>query len=207
MHNAASLPGSKHEHSLSISPDALPPVWSTKQETDTCYNECARLLIETLAADIKNSNASRQSHSWSSLFGLFGSNSGRSKVPTLGILFGTHNWTSCRLVLDELLKRGLASVEGVTVEGEPIVKIGGEVTERLTMAQLYGMHDHLTNYLVERTRTSSPFVIKYVPYGSLKDVMPYLSRRAIENKSVLGEGAAIDERQRAWALIRGRVGF
>ncbi len=138
MHNAASLPGSKHEHSLSISPDALPPVWSTKQETDTCYNECARLLIETLATDIKISHAPRRSHSWSSLFGLFGSNSGRSTVPTLGILFGTHNWTSCKLVLDELLKRGLASVEDVTVEGEPVVRIGGEVTERLTMAQLYG---------------------------------------------------------------------
>lgn len=29
-------------------------------------------------------------------------------------------------------------------------------------------------------------------------VMPYLSRRAIENKSVLGDGQAAAERKRAW---------
>ena len=33
-----------------------------------------------------------------------------------------------------------------------------------------GMHDNLTNYLVDRTVSSSPFVIKYVPYGSLTEV-------------------------------------
>jgi hypothetical protein len=32
------------------------------------------------------------------------------------------------------------------------------------------MHDNLTNYLVDRTRSSTPFVIKYVPYGSLEEV-------------------------------------
>ena len=36
-------------------------------------------------------------------------------------------------------------------------------------------------------------------------VMPYLSRRAIENKSVLGGGAAAHERQRAGKEIRRRL--
>lgn len=67
------------------------------------------------------------------------------------------------------------------------------------------MHDNLTHYLADRTRSSTPFVIKYVPYGSLSEVMPYLSRRAVENKSVLSEGAAADERKRAWAEIRKRI--
>lgn len=35
--------------------------------------------------------------------------------------------------------------------------------------------------------------------------MPYLSRRAIENKSVLGEGKATYERQRAGKEIWGRI--
>jgi proline dehydrogenase len=35
--------------------------------------------------------------------------------------------------------------------------------------------------------------------------MPYLSRRAIENKSVLGGGAAQAERKRAWDLIWERI--
>ncbi len=33
-----------------------------------------------------------------------------------------------------------------------------------------GMHDNLTDYLVHRTKASLPFVIKYVPYGSLTEV-------------------------------------
>lgn len=40
---------------------------------------------------------------------------------------------------------------------------------RLT-TEAIGMHDNLTNYLVDRTRSSTPFVIKYVPYGSLSEV-------------------------------------
>ncbi|KAF9235879.1 FAD-linked oxidoreductase [Melanogaster broomeanus] len=37
---------------------------------------------------------------------------------------------------------------------------------------------------------------KYVPYGALLEVMPYLSRRAIENKSVLGDGHAVRGEER-----------
>lgn len=35
--------------------------------------------------------------------------------------------------------------------------------------------------------------------------MPYLSRRAIENKSVLGNGGAVEERRRAGQLIRKKL--
>ena len=35
--------------------------------------------------------------------------------------------------------------------------------------------------------------------------MPYLSRRAIENKSVLGNGAAAHERAQAWAGIKKKL--
>lgn len=33
-----------------------------------------------------------------------------------------------------------------------------------------GMCDALTNYIVDRTRSSSPLVLKYVPYGALVEV-------------------------------------
>jgi len=90
-------------------------------------------------------------------------------------------------------------------EGNDVIRIGTDVTERLAIGQLFGMSDALTNSLVDRTRSLSPFVIKYVPYGALKDVMPYLSRRAIENKSVLGGGAAAQERKLAGVAIRNRI--
>lgn len=35
--------------------------------------------------------------------------------------------------------------------------------------------------------------------------MPYLGRRAIENKSVLGTGSATNERRWAWAAIRKKL--
>ncbi|KAI0308759.1 FAD-linked oxidoreductase-like protein [Amylostereum chailletii] len=195
----------KHAPSLSISPDPLPPVWSSKAETDACYNACARVLVHAVAADVASSS------------------SVVPHVPTLGVLFGSHNWTSLRLILDELDKRGLAEKVG-EVGGESVLRLGDAVTDRITLAQLFGMSDALTNYLVDRTRSSSPFVIKYVPYGALEEVhrlfflrlnliaadrsrigsqvMPYLARRAIENKAVLGNGQASVERRQALAELR-----
>ena len=46
---------------------------------------------------------------------------------------------------------------------------------------------------------------RYLPYGALSEVLPYLGRRATENKAVLGQGGAEKERKRAWQLIRARV--
>ncbi|KAK0442123.1 FAD-linked oxidoreductase [Armillaria borealis] len=168
--------------SLSISSEPLPPVWAEKWETDECYNECAKMLIGELKEDL-----------------------GR-KAQMMGILFGTHNWTSCELILKELVATGLAKhVEG---EEEGVMSLSDEVTERLTIGQLFGgccMSDALTDYLVRRTRSSTPMIIKYVPYGALSEVMPYLSRRAIENKSVLGDGQASEERRRAGSQIWKRI--
>ena len=67
------------------------------------------------------------------------------------------------------------------------------------------MCDDLTDSIVARTISSSPIAIKYVPYGGLSEVLPYLSRRAIENKSVLNDGGAVRERKRAGEEIMKRV--
>lgn len=50
-------------------------------------------------------------------------------------------------------------------------------------SQLYGMSDHLTFNLAEAGIHAS----KFMPYGPVKDVMPYLMRRAQENTSVTGD--------------------
>ncbi|WP_313381613.1 proline dehydrogenase family protein [Proteiniphilum saccharofermentans] len=50
-------------------------------------------------------------------------------------------------------------------------------------SQLYGMSDHITYNLAEQGYN----VAKYVPYGAVKTMMPYLFRRAEENSAVKGQ--------------------
>lgn len=50
-------------------------------------------------------------------------------------------------------------------------------------SQLYGMSDDITFNLADMGFNAS----KYLPYGPLKEVIPYLMRRAIENSSVKGQ--------------------
>ena len=53
----------------------------------------------------------------------------------------------------------------------------------LNFCQLYGMSDHITfNIAIQGFN-----VAKYVPYGHVREVLPYLIRRAKENSSVSGE--------------------
>ena len=84
----------------------------------------------------------------------------------ISLFLGTHNESSSYLAMDLLEQKGID-------KGDPRVWFG----------QLYGMSDHITfNMAVEGYN-----VAKYIPFGPVKDVMPYLIRRAEENTSVAGQ--------------------
>ncbi len=53
----------------------------------------------------------------------------------------------------------------------------------INFCQLYGMSDHITFNLAKGGFNAA----KYVPYGAVKEVIPYLIRRANENTSMTGE--------------------
>lgn len=79
---------------------------------------------------------------------------------------GTHNEEST-LLLTELMNRKNIS----------------KSDERCYFSQLLGMSDHISFNLSYNNFK----VAKYVPYGPIKEVMPYLLRRADENTSVAGQ--------------------
>lgn len=84
----------------------------------------------------------------------------------MAIFAGTHNEESSFLLM-ELAKKHNISVND----------------KRMWFGQLYGMSDHISFNLAEEGYN----VAKYVPFGPVRDVMPYLIRRAEENTSVAGQ--------------------
>lgn len=87
-------------------------------------------------------------------------------VDRVGVMAGTHNEASCLLLAEEIDNRQLA-------RDHPHVHF----------AQLLGMGDNLSFNLAQ----AGYQVAKYMPYGPVKAVMPYLFRRAQENTSVAGQ--------------------
>lgn len=58
-------------------------------------------------------------------------------------------------------------------------------SDRVFFSQLYGMSDNISYNLAN----AGYRVVKYVPYGPVEKVMPYLTRRASENSSIAGQSS------------------
>jgi len=79
---------------------------------------------------------------------------------------------------------GTHNVESVMHALKLMDQLGISATDRnVHFAQLYGMSDPLTYYLGQL----KVHVSKYVPYGPIAKVMPYLVRRLQENRGVAGQ--------------------
>lgn len=84
----------------------------------------------------------------------------------ISLFVGTHNEDSSYLTMELMDQFNIAKNDN-----------------RVWFGQLYGMSDHITFNLANQGYN----VAKYVPFGPVKDVMPYLIRRAEENTSVAGQ--------------------
>ncbi|WP_396188308.1 proline dehydrogenase family protein [Flavobacterium sp.] len=87
-------------------------------------------------------------------------------IETMAIFAGTHNEDSSYLVMKLMIEKGLSKDD-----------------KRVWFGQLYGMSDNISYNLA----AAGYNVAKYLPFGPVRDVMPYLIRRAQENTSVAGQ--------------------
>ncbi|MCD9187300.1 MAG: proline dehydrogenase family protein [Pyrinomonadaceae bacterium] len=87
-------------------------------------------------------------------------------IDTIAFVAGTHNEKSTKLLAEKLDKKGIPHDH-----------------QNVNFSQLYGMSDNLSYVLAKYDYNVS----KYVPYGPVKDAVPYLIRRANENTSVAGQ--------------------
>ncbi|NAW50204.1 proline dehydrogenase [Elizabethkingia argentiflava] len=84
----------------------------------------------------------------------------------ISAFFGTHNEKSTQLIMEKMKTAGLANN-----------------SSHIYFGQLYAMSDNISFYLSKLGYNTA----KYLPYGPVKEVVPYLTRRAQENTSVAGQ--------------------
>lgn len=87
-------------------------------------------------------------------------------IDTMSVFEGTHNESSAYFLMDLMEEKGIKSNDN-----------------RIWFGQLYGMSDNISFNLAANGYN----VAKYLPFGPVKDVMPYLIRRAEENTSIAGQ--------------------
>jgi proline dehydrogenase len=87
-------------------------------------------------------------------------------IDCMALCSGSHNENSALILTQLMEKYGI-----------------DKNNDRIFFAQLLGMSDHISYNLSHAGYN----VAKYVPYGPVKEVMPYLLRRADENTSVAGQ--------------------
>lgn len=87
-------------------------------------------------------------------------------IDRMAIFAGTHNEESSYKLMEMMTAKGMLKNDN-----------------RIWFGQLYGMSDNISYNLAAHGYN----VAKYLPFGPVRDVMPYLIRRAEENTSVAGQ--------------------
>lgn len=87
-------------------------------------------------------------------------------ITEMAVFSGTHNEESSYLLMNLMKEKGISNNDS-----------------RIWFGQLYGMSDNISYNLAANNYN----VAKYLPFGPVRDVMPYLIRRAQENTSVAGQ--------------------
>ena len=199
------------------------PVWQTKTETDASFNDAMRYTLEKVAEQVAAGQPPRNS----AVFATHNSHSVDEAIRLLkeyNLVDGVDSEGRSVLRPDVASSIAFAQIYGrqtrISVPSALLIALRCDL----------GMKDDLTNR-VTGTLTSNgrgPLVVKVslpkrsqqlpqslhpgsdgaqsMSYGELKECLPFLARRAVENKSVLeGRGGAVAERSRLGREIGRRL--
>lgn len=106
-----------------------------------------------------------------------------ANLGTVGVMIASHNEDTVKKTVEKLKDRNIDSKNS-----------------SVQFAQLYGMADHLTYGLVNNDQR----VFKYVPFGPVEEVMPYLVRRMQENRGFIGSTSE-KEMRLLWKELNRRI--
>lgn len=140
-------------------------IWAEKEETDRCYDE----VVEALLARKYNSMLQPPTKEMP------------TELPPVNVIIATHNRESVR--------------KAHAIQVQQALK-GEDYGVDLSYAQLQGMADEVSLELLEgfesaeldvgAAPTATPHVFKLLTWGSVKECMGFLLRRAIENTEAVG---------------------
>lgn len=152
-------------------------IWATKEETDACYDG----VVEALLTRRYNNMLQAKD---------------QTELPPVNVIIATHNRDSVRKAHALRLQQHANNQDhGVD----------------LSYAQLQGMADEVSCELLEgfedaeqeKAMTQKPNVYKLLTWGSVKECMGFLLRRAIENTEAVGRTKQSQEAM--WKELRRRV--
>ncbi|KAL1875617.1 proline dehydrogenase [Paecilomyces lecythidis] len=139
-------------------------IWAEKEETDRCYDGIVEALLTRRYNDVLKPASAEHT----------------VELPPVNVIIATHNQDSVRKAHSIRLQQA--------ARGEPRVE--------LAYAQLQGMADEVSCELLQGfhsaeagtagVATESPNVYKLLTWGSVKECMGFLFRRAVENTEAVG---------------------
>ncbi|KAI9369068.1 FAD-linked oxidoreductase-like protein [Aspergillus egyptiacus] len=141
-------------------------IWAKKEQTDECYDGVVEALLTRRYNSMLKSASSEHT----------------TQLPPVNVIIATHNRESVRKA-HALRLHQAARGEGTDVE--------------LSYAQLQGMADEISCELLQgfqsaevgeqkAPKTETPNVYKLLTWGSVKECMGFLLRRAVENTEAVG---------------------
>ena len=154
-------------------------IWATKEETDACYDGVVEALLTRRYNQMLQSASERS-----------------TELPPVNAIIATHNRESVRKAHALRLQQQAQ---------------GQDYGVDLSYAQLQGMADEVSCELLEGFEEAEketavaerPNVYKLLTWGSVKECMGFLLRRAIENTEAVGRTKQSQEAM--WGELRRRV--